>query len=553
MKINKTIILVAVGLLLIIAITFWGLQNTHFEQDEWLEQGFILSNGWKHVVYGFSPVQLIFGTGRPLTRLLGPFLFTDTIFNSIPLTLYTLGFHFLNALLVFLIAQKLIKRKILSFIAAAFFIVNIVSSQAVTWFGAAFAVQPSTFLVLISILFHLQYLESENKTKLYLSWILGAISLYFKESGFFLLFLFALSPVLLKNKLDYKRYLNDSFFFLVFFGTFIIYRFTTIFNSTTSVSVTPVSFSGMSLENLFFTLISRLVLYPFTGLSLIFLPNKWAEIISFKLLNAYYPFITDKPDLIGFTVVMDLVAIVFSFLILIVLFKIVVKQDKRVLFFLLLFFALSLIPYIALPKGYAYHESRYYYISSAAAGLLLALFLKNLILIKNKIFVLVVFAFLTLIYFPTHIVTTHAEVERQISLTRDRKIFFSDLSLSLPTLKDNTNIFYFTGSKTWLVDKHFVPFQNGFGYTLMVIYYKSGKIPKMPVINGDFWMLGDEGIRSEGNIKFGYFANYKSLEAAVLKNHIPVKYIHAFYYDWETKRLRNITSQITISLERNTH
>ena len=77
--------------------------------------------------------------------------------------------------------------------------------------------------------------------------------------------------------------------------------------------------------------------------------------------------------------------------------------------------------------------------------------------------------------------------------------FLNQMSLLLPKLESNKNIFYITGDTDYYIVGNKVPFQQGMGYTLMVWYYHTGKIPK-DLINENFlWELNSQGYKEIDN------------------------------------------------------
>lgn len=65
----KKDILALGGLFAAILFAFSGLQNTFYQQDEWLAVGGVFEQGIKYHFFGFNMLQVILGDGRTMTRI----------------------------------------------------------------------------------------------------------------------------------------------------------------------------------------------------------------------------------------------------------------------------------------------------------------------------------------------------------------------------------------------------------------------------------------------------------------------------------------------------
>ncbi len=536
-------------ILLLILYTFWRLPQTFYQQDEWLGLGQVLAFSWESVSNGYSPIGLFMGEGRPLTRIFGVLIFGNFPYDSLSLSIYSIGFHFLNSILVFFIALRLLKKNYLALISSLFFAINNVTHQSVTWFAASFGLQPATTLILLSIFAFIRFVEKENKKFLYLSFISVILSLYFKENGVFLFLFLPVIPFLLGKKINFKRYSKQLVPLIVFIFIFASYRLLEMLSgSYVSNSV----YASISNQNILVTLVTRFIMYPLTSFSLIYIPYPISTFLTFSFLDAYYPFIVNRPDLVAYTVVLDMLAIIGSFLIFIFLYFIGKdrKETKKVIIFSLLFFFLSLLPYIVISKTYAYMEPRYYYIASIPAGFLLALITRYLIekINKRKLGLILIILFFSF-YLLSQIMPIKKDIVAQVIVASERRLFLKQLNSLLPTLNKDENIFYFTGDRSWYVEKNKIPFQHGFGHSIMVLYLSSEKIPKQLLSTEYLWGLGEEGYRKIGNKSYGYFNDIENLKKTVKENNINPDNIHAFYYKSEDLKLLDISENVRRDLE----
>jgi hypothetical protein len=535
---------------LLIVFTYWELPQTFYQQDEWLGLGQILAQGWSHVAYGFSPLQIIFGDGRPLTRVLGVLLFGNFPLNSEFLAFYSIFFHILNSFLVFLIAYKLLKNRLLALISSLFFAINSVSHQSVTWFGASFGAQPSAFTIFLSILLFITYLENNKKKFFYFSILSALISLYFKETA---IFLFAFLPIIeMIYRKDFRviEYMKKYFPFLFFIISFAIFRLfeMMVVRVASDGILTAKVFSNIGNEYVWQSLIIRFFMYPLTSLSLIFIPVPISLFLGYMMRKIYYPFmdLTQRPDLVDTTAILDLLALVFSFCLIVLIFFMwrKLKKYRFPIIFSLALFVIGILPYIVVAKTFAYMEPRYYYILSAAAGMILALVLFYLFkILKNTLArTLIIILFASLLF--SHVRTIMDNINYQTIIAKERRAFISQLYNLVPTLDGSKNIFYVDGSKARFSEHNKAPFQNGIGYTLMVLYYQSGKIPKELMSEGYLWELDMQGYKEIEGKGFGYFYDLETLSEFIRESRIDPNTVIALYYDSSKQKLSDRTEVI---------
>lgn len=540
MKIIKSSLFYIILLGITILFTFWKLPQTFYQQDEWLGVGQVFSLGWGIITKDNSLIQLIFADGRPLSRALGAFYYQLFPFQALPIAIYSITFHFLNTILVYFIINRLVKNRFTSFLGALYFAVASVSHQAVTWFGAAFGAQPSSFFIFSSILLFLIFLENKKSLFLYFSFLSLTVSLYFKETGVFLFPIFIITPLILNKKIKVSKGMIPPLLFILIF---ILYRLIEmLFIRTPSEAKV---YATAASQNFISVILARLLLYPLTSFSLSFIPVPAGLSMASNLWKLYYPFIQQRPDLVFSTVILDLIAVIFTGFLLLILYLISkTKEYRNLIIFPLALFILSVTPYVVIAKSFSYLEPRYYYIPVLASSLIITIilnFLINFLKGSKKTIFLCAIILIYLIYIRYNISVVHSDINYQVDLANERKSFMAQLYGYLPTLKENTNIFYFTGNKSWLVEGNKTPFQNGFGYTLMVLYYKTGKIPKYLPASEYLWMLGDQGFKKIDNLTYGYFDDLTTLKKEVKNNSFDPRAIHSFYYDRQTKKLSDIT------------
>lgn len=542
----------------VILWTFKDLSQTFYQQDEWRGMGEILSQGWQHITYGSSPLAVIFGSGRPLVRALGLLFFGNVPLDVFPLTVYVFSFHILNSFLVFLIVYRLSQKFPLSIIAALFFAVNSVHSQSVSWFGAAFGLMPSSFFILLSLYITTLYLKKKSLKYLVGAFITALISIFFKEDG---LFLFLFIPLIVaitelfnrdkKSKIDFKKvikskYVKVSLLFILYLFLFVGYRYIHMIKMSQAASIPPVH-----VENVYANILTNVIVYPLSTFSLIYIPQEISLPLAEEFTKFYLPFIMANPsaDLLIQNVILAVLAIFFAFLIL-MLIGCIYKREKDLRFLLIfttLLFILSILPYVVIIRGFTYLEPRYYYITSLAAGIYLGSFsyLLYRIIPYKKISVLLV-SCLLLLFFAMHFGVIREQMSTQVKISTERKSIINQLYTLKPTLTNSDNIFYITGDKTYTVPNNNLPFQQGVGYTLMVLYYKNGAIPNELLAEGFLWDMGTQGYKQVNGKGFGYYTSLDQLKKSLVQNNLSKQNVTALYYDSSKEILRDITDKLDL-------
>lgn len=535
---------------LAILFTFWDLPKTFFQQDEWLGSGQVLALGYGAITHGLSPLQILFADARPLTRLFGVIFTSIFSFNAAPYAYYGILFHMVNTVLIFFITKKLLKNTSAAFLGTIFFALTSVSHQSVTWFAASFGSQPASLCIFLSIYLFLDYIDTNKIKFAYTSLFFALLSLYFKESGIFLFAFLPIIPFIFKKKISPKKYIKTFSPFIIFIILFILYRLVEmivpaltpreLFNS-------PV-YASLNQGKLLFiqTMAYRIILYPLTSFSLMFIPQYSALSIAYDFIKVYYPYIIEHVDLIGETVVLDLLSVIGSFILLVYV-GVKIKYDEKsrhVLLFTLILFFLAVMPYIIIGKSFAYMEPRYYYIPLAAGAMLVGYITKDVFAMSRKYAVIKLLFVIFFVYLMfLHISEIKQDIQTQAVIASERRGFMKQLTNELPTLKNNTNVFYFTSDRKWWNDNNTVPFQHGFGYSVPVLYYTSGKIPKQLLVNGYLWTLGSEGYTKINDFSYGYYSSFAHLKAAKDTYQFSTDDVYAFYYDSKTMKLSDITKQ----------
>lgn len=555
----RAILLPLIVLGVLIYFAFGQLFYSFYEQDEWKGIGvYLTSYSNNYCINTDHPLQTLLGQGRQFSALFTCFFYNHFPFNTIPSVAYRLSLHLINSLLVFMIIRKTLKRDIPAILGAVFFAVNAVAQGTVTWF-AAHGTIPATTMVLFAILALLKSVRHEDKDSKSLDkkWLAVSIfalyiSFLFKQIGIFMFILFPLWALIYSSgsrksinvfNIFSKKYYPFLVGFLLFIGYWLIHF--------KSISDTDALFLTGANVNFYPTLIVRSILYPLTSFSLVFVPPETFLTFARFITNIYYPLVpVQQFILIAQTVVLDLLAVILSFLIFVTIFFLQKRVDagsRKYIWFFVTFILLSFLPYVIISKSFAYLESRYYYLAAIGAAFILALALSVVWAISKKIGLGL--TLLAILFVSYHALEVNKYVEKQKELSLERKGFLSQLNSIKPGLETKKNIFLVTGSHDFYIEGNKVPFQSGMGHTLAVWYYHTGKVPKEVVKEGKLFEIGSQGYFEYDAYGFGYFSNLEDFRSNLSGRKIEDPDLIFLYYDARNKRLINITEEISEELK----
>jgi len=543
--ITRNFVFTSILLAIVVFIVYGRLTQTFYQQDEWQGYGLYLADDIKSVFQNIgSGAGLVFGQGRALSNFIYYLFFKFFPLNAMPFAIFSLIFHLLNSILLFLLIRKVFKKTLPAFFGTLFFVLNSVSQNAITWAAAAPGTLPATTLIILSVFTFFEFIEKRDKKWLVLMFIFLYISLFFKEMSIYL-FLYLPLAFLFFEKPNPKIFLISFWPFLLFFLASSLFRVLEF----RAIPTQEALFLTGSTSNYWQTLLTRAILYPLTSFSLTFVPPEPFLWFARSLTKIYYPFIMPQQFILfAQTAVLDLLSLCLTFLILTftsIFLKSSNRQEKNYVIFFIGFLFFSFMPYILISKNYAYLESRYYYLPSLAGGVILAwLFIKiTEIIDKTKIYLLkpLIFAvFVSFLFF--HLKYLEKSISNDVAIAKERTLFLVQLNQFLPRLEGNRNVFYIDSDAEYYVSGNKVPFQQGMGYTLMTIYYKDGKIPKSFLRESFLFEIGINGYVEKSGLGFGYFSDSAKLEEAIAKHKIEKKFVHAFYYDSNKKLLsRSLT------------
>ena len=139
----------------------------------------------------------------------------------------------------------------------------------------------------------------------------------------------------------------------------------------------------------------------------------------------------------------------------------------------------------------------------------------------------------------------HKSLAQDILVGNYRKDIVNIVSEIKSELKKN-NVFYF-----YTDNNGFYEFQSGFGQTLAVWFYSTGKIPKEALTDRNYWDLSYEGITNYSKGKFGYFMTYDKLRQALKENpDVTLGQVFSFYWDPQKHTVKNVSESVREKLKK---
>ncbi len=536
-----------VGGLFLAAIAFFtyrGVFSTFFQQDEWGALGFIKTGGWGIVINGLSILQIFFAEGRIIGRIFYLIFFGIFQFNLTPIFFFALLCHACNAWLVYLIVRKLKTGALAGWAAAVFFVVNSLGNEAVTWAAAIFTV-PATTLLIVSLYWYIDFLETNDVRTRNLSYIAGILSLFIKETGLFLFFLYPLLYCMWGKSRNIRGVLTANAPLVLYGGGLVIFRFSELVFAPSAAA----GFVDSQIGGLIFPVLYHSIIYPLSGLSQLFIPA--SDIYAFvpRIVRSEYVHFVGTPlfDLVGQSAVADVISLLGTMFLLFAVGCMVLseKQDarraRRTVSIGILLALLSFLPYTVLHRYFSYFSSRYYYAGVVGAAILFGYIVSWLYKRLPKA-VGIVFIGIVGLYLSHHIQVIQKDLDLQIHYANERKTFLREMTRVHPVMGDRT-VFYIHSDKKYLGEITY-PFQSGLGYILEVWYYGSGKIPKTFMRDSFLWDLGAEGYRSTGVSGFGYFEHLDKLEGFVKEGKIIPDIVYGYVYNSQTHSMSDITLSV---------
>ncbi len=531
-----------------LSIVFY-LQSLYsfFQQDEWLAfSRHILLEGADKKVF-LEDVFLTAGVHyTPLTVLSINLLFSFLGLNYVGYALVSILLHVIVVILVFYLARILLQNNFLALFVSALFGISAAGFQATSWVVADIATHGATILGLLTLILFFEFLRSQKIIWFWISLITLIISFLFKEItvGLFVIlpltfFFFAKNPLRKKNK-----------FPLLIFGVGIIYfAFRAMFLTSDSYISTS---KGMSVDLLY-----KFAFLPVKTVSQTLIPPSQTIKISYSLAPLFKQVATGEKGSTSFDLFVQnrILPVLDSMIFLLV---------AAVLWFLWRRGGFKSIKLPLFTFTFVIINSIVYAISPEKSGLISIIDSRNLYFpsIGTFIFVVYVASFVVgndfrkifLLLLPLLALNTFW-LNRELSYLAEigslRKNILFYIKGEYPNLSDKT-VFYIESDTSYYglpAQERILPFQSGFGQTLLVWYYNTQHYPREFYENKFLWGITEQGYKEFTNRGFGYFRNFEELGKTVEDKNLPTDSVIAFSFNSFDSTTRDITQEVNGRLE----
>lgn len=529
-------------------LAFRDLPKVYFQQDEWHFFGWMLRTREGGIL---NMMKVAFSdTPRPLSKGLFQAFFAAFGLNEVGYNLASLFMHFVNSVLVYLIAFKLTKNRIIALISGALFVLNSAHLQATTWIGASVGSLFSGFFGLLSLYTFVNYLETSERRSYLQTLIFLILSMGFKESTLSLFLAYPLLAYILKGKKRSVVGIAKEYWLMLFVGVFwILQRLAPIlFVDTTGPYLTAGSEEGSFL----LTVITNIFLYPLQGISQVFVPPKAMFELTSSIMKIVKPILFNN-DLFIQTIGSQTLSIILSLLIVglsVFVYKhgLLSKMAKKALIFALIFTPIAFLPFILLPKSHSFLESRNYYLPSVGGALIFALiiwgianFFKKKLRLKKQYFYFLLIS-LTIPFLLFQIGSVREEIKRLRGIGDVRKEILTQILNTYPEIQEKS-VFYTESDEYPYGDaESLMRFQSGFGHVLLVLYAERGELSAQLLEEDYLWGIWDQGYKEVNGSGFGYFRDKEKISELIMEGVVQPENIYAF--EWREHSLYDITQDV---------
>ncbi|KKS13014.1 hypothetical protein A2875_01400 [Candidatus Gottesmanbacteria bacterium RIFCSPHIGHO2_01_FULL_46_14] len=520
--------------------TFWKLPFTFFQQDEWLIIGTYLyldkaGLDWLHRFFIYKQLTHMV----PFTHFVSytQFELFRTNFYLYGLTAITI--HLINTVLVYHLSSLLLKKRVLAFIAGFLFLTTSISHQGFTWIATTIGTSVSTLFFLMSLIFFSKYLNQTTSQirHLILSMIFFFSSLLFKETSLFGFLLFPAFWFIYKR----KDFIKAKMLLIVFFPLGFLYM------SVRIINVYLIN-KGSNMEAAFVqpgldVYIFRLFTLPLKFISQGILPQEFIINIASNLVKFSYPLLENLNPHIAQSVGADIVSNLFSVLVIAIS---IIFYSKTILLSLV-FISLSSLPLIFVPGKAGYNsliDGRHLYIAEIFTSILLTVLIYAVYLrLARKKLALSIVSIIVISLILFHVGKIRGDIDQQVSIGLIRKSIINNITRLYPKLPQRV-IFYIESDKAYYglaPQDYILPFQSGFGQTLLVWYNEHGEeFPACFFEDQYLYVQVSEGYRECGGRGFGYFRKKENLKKTLREHSIPFKNIFAFKYTSSTSSISSM-------------
>lgn len=540
LKKSPALMLSVITIIIITVISFWNIDKIFFQQDEWLGLGGVIQRQdtlgtWGSIAQVFNFKNVNEGIRfLPVTSILSHILYSNIGLNFPLYGVLALISIIICAVILNLVIQKITNSYVLSTLVSTLWVTNNLAFQAFTWIGTIVSSLVSTMFFLLSLYLLLLFNE-KGKVNFFIASLLSVVvALFSKETSAFYPVIFILLIWFFFSK-SFKLFNKLKLIVLILIPlavSLLLPRL--IFLSQGQSNFSPPIRAASNQE-----LMYNSFLLPAKTLFHTFLSNAQIYETVYSVNRTFFGTQTD-----GFVVeriIGDAFSLLIAFYILLFIslaLTFSTKVNRKLILFSLFSFFASTLPFTIFKGNSVIVEQRYYIYPAIFSSLLIVSVIYSL---ASNIKLLKL-ALTVLILIPVIIININGVkkmLDIDIKVGDYRRNILKTVSTIGPSLGSD-NIFYFYTDHTG-----FYEFQSGFGQTLAVYLYSTGKIPKEVLTDRDYWDLSYEGFKSFDNNKFGYYMSYDKLLKTLQENKdISLSSVHSFYWDYQKHTVEDVSAEI---------
>lgn len=543
--------LLFLGILTIIALFYTPLFSGFFQQDEWMAFGNFFASGEKSFLQQF-PKLFAPNVGHyvPLHHLTFYSLFSLFELNYQAWAIVSLAWHLLITYLVFIFASRLFQNIVAGLLTAAIFGLSASGHQAASWPVADINTHGASIFGVLSLIIFFKFLQEKKRKFFYFS--IGSViaSLLFKETTMGLFLLLPFAYYIFSQKQQLRKYLFPLVIILV--GILYIGFRASMF--LLPIQEAPVVTQSQSPEHLAYNLLT----FPAKGTAQAILPPR----ALIGVAQAVAPYLqglqapeegTREYNLFVEEKILEPMSLVIFFVAALITLVIWWQNKKdlwaRIAIFGLIFAAVNSFIFAFSPERsgiISVIDSRnLYFVSIGTALLLVALIAK---ITSGKLFKMLVLLIPILLL---NVFWLSKELQILTESGSVRKNILNDIKSDYLKLPDKV-VFYTESDRSFYglsEGERILPFQSGFGQTLLVWYQSMEYFPKEFFQNKFLWDIKSQGYKEANDRGFGYFRNFEELSKTVKDNQLSSTSVIALQYDSEKQTTEDITEEVQGRLE----
>ena len=502
-----------------------------FVQDEWYVFGTFFSSGIKAIWSGIVFSRL--GHFVPLGKILNYAVFSAFGLNSFPYNVLAIVIHSINAFLVFLISGKLISNKFWRLIPPLVFLSSYIGYEQVGW--PMVGLNAFSLSLLLIAWYAAFDIKKKDILKICVIPLLLVFATLILESAL-PMFIFIPGFIIATNRKKIKQSIKVIAPILMVLVIYLAFR---------SVSLSHLVDNAQSAKGLKISeLAYRVATKPIEYVAQSFIPQPFYLKLSSGITELFFPIVANH-SLFSETRVFPVVAFVFGFLLLLMI--LYISRKSHMFLVCLCFILIFSTPFLFVPGAagnFSIFPSRYLYQGSVGSSLIFGL-IGFYLLQKNRpleriYFLLIVFVVATGLWLNF---TTNKRFYQEGQL---RWSILSRINKLYPTLPQKV-IFFTESDRSYYglpSEEHILPFQSGFGQTLLIWQTQFERLPKGFYQDRFLWEISDQGYKEVDGRGFGYFRNFDLMFKIIQEYKLEKESVFAYRFNSSSNTLIDITQEV---------